>query len=131
MWDVTQNDRATWLKGPSTKCSQPPAETLRPRRLVLLGAPGTGKGTQAKLLAERLGACHLSTGDIFRAANSSCSGAQSPAMQEALQAMKRGDLVSDQTILSLIRERSTCLSCRGGFILDGYPRTVAQAEALH
>src|SRR3954452_14078401 len=105
MWNDLKNDRAAWLKGSSAQCSQLPATTLRPRRLVLLGAPGTGKGTQAQLLADRLGACHLSTGDIFRAAGSTCSGANSPAMETALQAMRRGDLVSDQTILALLRER--------------------------
>jgi adenylate kinase len=130
MWKHNRNDRAAWLKSPSASCSKPPARTLRPRRLVLLGAPGTGKGTQAKLLVERLGACHLSTGDLFRAAASGCADANTPAMQNAVTSMRSGRLVSDQTILSLIRDRSACLSCGGGFILDGFPRTVGQAESL-
>jgi len=63
-----KNDRAGWLQGPSARCSVLPGETQAPWRLVLLGAPGVGKGTQAELLGQRLGACHLSTGDVFRAA---------------------------------------------------------------
>ena len=129
MWK--QNTRESWLEGPSATCTDGPSRTLRPQRIVLLGAPGTGKGTQAKLLAQRLGACHLSTGELFRAAGSACPSAQSPTMESALAAMRRGDLVSDETILQLIRDRSRCLSCRGGFILDGFPRTVRQAESLN
>jgi adenylate kinase len=87
-----------------------------------------GKGTQAHLLLESLGACHLSTGDLFRAAG--CESEPSPAMTLALQAMRRGELVSDQLVVSMIRERSGCLRCRAGFLLDGFPRTVPQAEAL-
>jgi len=128
MWNHREQDRAAWLKGPAEKCSMPPADVARARRVVLLGAPGTGKGTQAELLAQRLGACHLSTGDVFRAA--SCNGAHDPAMQAALNAMRSGELVSDDTILQIIRDRGQCLSCRGGFILDGFPRTVRQAQAL-
>jgi adenylate kinase len=100
----------------------------RPHRLVLFGPPGVGKGTQAELLTRALGTCHLSTGDVFRAA--ACAGEQSPAVKEALDAMRRGELVSDALVVALVRERARCLSCRGGFLLDGFPRTVAQAEAL-
>jgi adenylate kinase len=96
--------------------------------LVLLGPPGVGKGTQAKLLCERLLACHLSTGDLFRTAL--CNGASSAAMQEALRAMQRGELVSDELVIEMVRERSVCLHCRGGFLLDGFPRTVHQAQEL-
>ena len=99
-------------------------------RLVLLGAPGVGKGTQAELLCERLGTCHLSTGDIFRAAKCLGEAECSPALQAALGYMRRGDLVPDQTVLELLRERTHCIQCRGGFLLDGFPRTVAQAEAF-
>ena len=64
-----KNHREPWIKGPAGEhCDVPPAAIPRPYRLVLLGAPGVGKGTQAELISERLGACHLSTGDIFRAA---------------------------------------------------------------
>jgi adenylate kinase len=87
-----------------------------------------GKGTQAQLLLDSLGACHLSTGDLFRAAG--CETEPSPAMLLALQAMRRGELVSDQVVVTMIRERSGCLRCRAGFLLDGFPRTVPQAEAL-
>jgi len=96
----------------------------------LLGAPGVGKGTQADLICQRLGACHLSTGDVFRAAASSNACDQSPAMKEALTYMGRGELVPDSTVWEMVRERKGCLHCQGGFILDGFPRTVSQAELL-
>jgi adenylate kinase len=99
-------------------------------RVILLGAPGVGKGTQADLLCERLGCCHLSTGDVFRAAKNCQEDNLSPAMQNALDQMKRGELVSDETVLNLVGERLKCLTCSGGFLLDGFPRTVAQAMAL-
>lgn len=98
--------------------------------MVLLGAPGVGKGTQAELLAAKLGACQLSTGDIFRGAKSLAAMERSPAIAAALDYMKRGDLVPDQTVVDLVAERVGCLRCEGGFLLDGFPRTVAQAEAL-
>lgn len=123
-------DRVAWLKGSDAQCNIQPAKQPHPPRLVLLGAPGVGKGTQAELLSEHLGACHLSTGDVFRAAKNLCEGEQSPAMATALACMKRGELVSDETVLALVAERSQCLRCGGGFLLDGFPRTVAQAEAL-
>jgi adenylate kinase len=123
-------DRAAWLKGGPTECCVQPATTDRPYRLVLLGAPGVGKGTQAELLSRNLGACQLSTGDVFRAAKSSDPCERSPKLNEALEFMRRGDLVPDETVLGIVRERAKCLRCRGGFLLDGFPRTVAQAEAL-
>jgi adenylate kinase len=121
--------REAWLQGPSGHCDGVAAANEKtPWRLVLLGAPGVGKGTQADLLNQRLGACHLSTGDVFRAAGSQCE--QSPAMKEALGYMRRGALVPDSTVWEMVRERAGCLRCGGGFILDGFPRTVGQAEAL-
>jgi adenylate kinase len=108
----------------------PAAAVARPWRLILLGAPGVGKGTQAELLSERLGACHLSTGDVFRAARCSEGGELSAAMLAALDYMKRGELVPDATVLAMVTERAGCIRCKGGFLLDGFPRTVAQAEAL-
>ena len=99
-------------------------------RVVLLGPPGVGKGTQAALLHDRLGACHLSTGDVFRNAGHQPESAQTPAIREALAYMRRGELVPDATVLETVRERRACLHCRGGFILDGFPRTVAQADSL-
>ncbi|MGP8246887.1 MAG: adenylate kinase family protein [Bryobacteraceae bacterium] len=125
-----KNDRAAWLQGPAAQCSALPGETKSPWRLVLLGAPGVGKGTQADLLHRRLGACHLSTGDVFRAAGSRSDCEQTPAMKAAIEYMRRGALVPDATVWEMVRERSGCISCRGGFILDGFPRTLAQAEAL-
>jgi len=125
-----KNDRSAWLKGPSFACEVLPDHIERPWRLVLLGAPGVGKGTQAELLSERLGACHLSTGDVFRVAKCLAEGERSPSMTAALEYMRRGELVPDATVLEMVRERAGCLRCRGGFLLDGFPRTVAQAEAL-
>ena len=128
MGATVQNDRAAWLKGPSASCTNLPEGFGHPWRLVLLGAPGVGKGTQAELLTARMGACHLSTGDVFRAAKS--GGPLTPAMVAAVECMRCGQLVPDKTVLEVVRERSACMKCRGGFILDGYPRTVPQAEAL-
>lgn len=123
-------DRNAWLKGGAAMCVPPPMQPAHPRRLVLLGAPGVGKGTQAELLSERLGACHLSTGDIFRGAKTLDECDRTPTMNRALEYMRRGDLVPDEIVLGLVTERAGCLRCRGGFLLDGFPRTVAQAEAL-
>ena len=120
---TVQNDRAAWLRGPSASDSVMPAKLDHPWRLILLGAPGVGKGTQAQLLAAKTRACHLSTGDVFRAAKSLGEKALTPAM-------KAGRLVPDVTVLDVVRERINCLKCSGGFILDGFPRTVLQAEAL-
>jgi len=126
----TKNSRAAWIQGAQAQCSSPPPPTVHPFRLVLLGAPGVGKGTQAELLGQRLGACHLSTGDIFRAAKSLNKEERSAGLSEALTYMSSGRLVPDATVLAVVRERARCLSCGCGFLLDGFPRTVAQAEAL-
>jgi adenylate kinase len=95
-------------------------------RVVFLGPPGSGKGTQAKLLAERLGVPAISTGDILRAAvrEKTLLGLQAQAV------MEKGDLVSDDLIVALIRERIGRPDARDGFLLDGFPRTLAQGEAL-
>ena len=122
-------DRSAWLEGPEARCNLNEPFPERSYRMVLLGAPGIGKGTQAELLCERLSTCHLSTGDVFRAARC-MSGELSPAMAEALGYMTRGDLVPDETVIEMVRERVGCLQCDCGFLLDGFPRTVAQAEAL-
>jgi adenylate kinase len=123
-------DRAAWLKGGDSYCDTVHGPAKHFCRLVLLGAPGVGKGTQADLLHQWSGACHLSTGDIFRAAKSSPPAEQSPAIQSALGFMTQGELVPDETVLALVCERLRCLRCNGGFLLDGFPRTVAQADAL-
>lgn len=96
------------------------------KRLVLLGAPGAGKGTQAKRLAEDYGWAHISTGDLLRDAvrEGTALGAQAEAY------MKKGELVPDDLMIGLVRERLSKDDCREGFILDGFPRTVPQAEML-
>jgi adenylate kinase len=124
------NNRAAWLRGAEAVCSLTPSPSKNPQRLILLGAPGVGKGTQADLLHQWCGACHLSTGDIFRGAKNLPPDERSPAMEKALGFMVRGELVPDQTVLDVVCERVGCLRCLGGFLLDGFPRTVAQAEAL-
>lgn len=125
-----QNDRAAWLQGPGGQCEVPPTSVVTPWRLVLLGAPGVGKGTQAELLHGCLRACHLSTGDVFRAVGVRTDCVASPAMLAAQEQMRRGALVPDSTVWELVRERKGCLHCGGGFILDGFPRTLAQAKLL-
>lgn len=126
----TKQDRAAWLRGGTARCKVAPQSQVRPLRLVLLGAPGVGKGTQAELLSAQAGACHLSTGDVFRAANDAPDYERTPALTAAVDYMRRGELVPDQTVLDLVAEREKCLTCKGGFLLDGFPRTVAQAEGL-
>jgi adenylate kinase len=125
-----QLNRVSWIKGGDALCAPLPPPPAHIYRLILLGAPGVGKGTQAELLAQRLGACHLSTGDVFRAAKTLPKEQLSPAMQKAIVSMSRGELVQDETVLAMVKERSRCLRCRGGFLLDGFPRTAVQAEAL-
>jgi adenylate kinase len=127
---IKKSNRAAWLKGGDACCNVQPKTLAHPYRLVLLGAPGVGKGTQAELLSKKLGACQLSTGDVFRAAKSSSECERTPAMTRALDCMKRGELVSDDMVLALVEERSRCFRCGGGFLLDGFPRTVNQAKAL-
>lgn len=122
-------ERLAWLRNPAAECG-PDQAPSRPARLILVGAPGVGKGTQAALLSQRLGACHLSTGDIFRAALRIPAEERSPALNAAIDAMQRGDLVSDATVLRIVGERMACLTCPAGFLLDGFPRTVAQAQAF-
>ena len=127
---MNQCDRTVWLQGGDTPCCRPDVPPKRPYRIVLLGAPGVGKGTQAEMLSERLQACQLSTGDIFRAAKAADPQHISQAMREALGYMQRGELVPDETVINLVRERRACLRCPYGFLLDGFPRTVSQAIAL-
>lgn len=127
---TTKCDRSVWLQGGQATCCREDVPPAHPYRLVLLGAPGVGKGTQAEMLSERLGACQLSTGDIFRAAKSADPSTLTPAMRDALGYMHRGELVPDETVIALVAERVACLRCPYGFLLDGFPRTVAQAEAL-
>lgn len=124
------SDRKAWIHGRGACCSSPGQIPPRAWRIVLLGPPGAGKGTQADFIVKRHGLCHLSTGDVFRAAMNGSAEEASPAMCAALAAMKRGELVDDGTVVDLVRERLSCLSCPRGFLLDGFPRTQAQAHAL-
>jgi adenylate kinase len=95
-------------------------------RIVLLGAPGAGKGTQAKKLIEKYGMPQISTGDLLRAA----VAAGTPLGKEAKSYMDKGDLVPDRVVLGMVEERLKQDDCKKGYILDGFPRNTAQAEAL-
>ncbi len=94
--------------------------------VVLMGAPGAGKGTQARLLQERLGLPQISTGDMFRA----IKRANTPLAEAIRPIMLTGGLVPDELTVRLVRERTAQADCRGGYVLDGFPRTTAQAEML-
>jgi adenylate kinase len=95
-------------------------------KIVMLGAPGAGKGTQAQMIAEKFGLPHISTGDIFRAniKNGTELGKKAKAFMDA------GKLVPDEIIIDIIKERTAKPDCAHGYILDGVPRTIPQAEAM-
>lgn len=97
------------------------------RAVIFLGAPGAGKGTQAKQVARVLGVPHLSTGDMFR----DHVGRGSELGRRAKPIMDRGELVPDEIVLGMVEERIARPDCQRGFVFDGFPRTLAQAEALH
>ena len=95
-------------------------------RLVVLGPPGAGKGTQAVRLADHFACADVATGDIFRA-----NVAEGTELGRAAQEyMDRGDLVPDDVVIAMVMDRLASQDCQAGFVLDGFPRTVAQAEAL-
>jgi adenylate kinase len=94
--------------------------------IVLMGAPGAGKGTQARLLHERLNLPQISTGDMFRALAES----RTPLAEEVNAVQAAGQLISDDLVIRVVRERTAGDDCRDGYVLDGFPRTPAQAETL-
>ena len=95
-------------------------------KLIFLGPPGAGKGTQASGVSAHLGVPHISTGDMFRSAIKN----QTPTGLEAKRYMDAGELVPDSVVIDMVRERLAMDDCRNGYLLDGFPRTVEQAEAL-
>jgi adenylate kinase len=94
--------------------------------IVLMGAPGAGKGTQARLLQERLHLPQISTGDMFRA----LARTQSPLAEEVRVIQQSGKLIPDEVVIRVVEDRTAQDDCRDGYILDGFPRTAAQAEML-
>lgn len=94
--------------------------------ILFLGAPGAGKGTQASIISRKLGIPHISTGDIFREAVT--QGTE--LGKKAKEYMDKGELVPDEIVIGIVKERLSKDDCKDGFVLDGFPRTVAQAEAL-
>lgn len=95
-------------------------------RIILLGAPGAGKGTQAQFIVEKYGIPQISTGDMLRAAVK----AGTELGKQAKEIMDEGKLVTDELVIALVKERITQDDCRNGFLLDGFPRTIPQADAM-
>ena len=95
-------------------------------KIVMLGAPGAGKGTQAKMISEKYGVPHISTGDIFRANIKE----NTPLGQKAKEYMDKGLLVPDELVVDLVVDRLAQDDAKKGYVLDGFPRTIPQAEAL-
>lgn len=102
-------------------------DKVKAQTMIFLGAPGAGKGTQARMVATEFGIPQVSTGDILREAVRN----QTPLGIEAKKKMDAGELVSDEIVLAIVEERLRNFDCQAGFILDGFPRTIGQAEALN
>ncbi len=102
------------------------AETKDGLFVVFTGAPGCGKGTQARILKEKTGICHLSTGEMLR----EFAKQNTPLGQELKAALERGEFATDEMIIEMVEQRIDAEDCRHGFILDGFPRTLPQAEIL-
>ena len=102
------------------------AETKDGLFVVFTGAPGCGKGTQARILKEKTGICHLSTGEMLR----EFAKQNTPLGQELKAALERGEFATDEMIIEMVEQRIDAEDCRHGFILDGFPRTLPQAEVL-
>ncbi|KAL4573855.1 hypothetical protein LXL04_020675 [Taraxacum kok-saghyz] len=118
--DVSSMDMMTELLR-RFKCSSKPD-----KRLILIGPPGSGKGTQSPIIKDEYCLCHLATGDMLRAA----VAAKTPLGIKAKETMEKGELVSDDLVVGIIDEAMKKPSCQKGFILDGFPRTVAQSQKL-
>ncbi|KAG2278239.1 hypothetical protein Bca52824_060794 [Brassica carinata] len=116
------SDRGSHVRAP------PPSQmfTKPDKRLIFIGPPGSGKGTQSPIVKDEFCLCHLSTGDMLRAAVAS----KTPLGLKAKEAMDKGALVTDELVVGIIDEAMNKPKCQKGFILDGFPRTVAQAEKL-
>ncbi len=95
-------------------------------RLIIFGPPGSGKGTYSSMLAPKLGIVHISTGDIFR----EMAKEDTELGRKVAEILKKGELVPDEIVIEIVRERISKEDCKNGFILDGFPRTIPQAEAL-
>jgi len=95
-------------------------------KLLIMGPPGAGKGTQAEKIVKEFGITHISTGDMFRAALKN----QTPLGLKAKEYMDKGELVPDEIVIAMVEERISAPDCAKGFLLDGFPRTIPQAEAL-
>ncbi len=126
-----KNNRAAWLQGGGHRCSQPPTNcALTACRVVVLPQPECENDFELEALCGHLGACLLSANEILRGVRNGNLQSLTPAMQNTQAALPHGGAVHDEAVLNLVGERLGCLKCAGGFVLEGFPRTVAQAKVL-